>query len=372
MSWYDKALDGDYTALAKEYEKHRTGLSVFLYSKGVPRDHAQDVIQDCYIKFQRAVANGIYDHKSDSHLRAFLKTVCYNTYMDGIRKDKRMPSDSIEKPIGDEDGATLSDMIAWTADDKTILGLDPEEYYSILGLYKYLSDEQRCVFEDRLMGIPFKYITVRRKIGSINTALGRFRYAARNIRDMIEAGKRNNRFKEEHVNRLMDEGKAVMEKIKAGEIVVLGVQDLASEEEEPRSVVKTDVADKASKERYGGSERVERRSGIYAYKYGDKEAFCTGDCQKYLPVDDFYKDLKYKKPFAKCKKCHNSRYGGGGKTEVRPLSVKEPTYNKPDAVIKVDAAVAILVLEKTKLLAQVASIDYSLKLLGHEVADPVS
>lgn len=171
-------IDGNENALATLIEKHKHKLFGFIISKLHDRDLAEDIFQDTFIKVIRTLKRGKYNE--EGKFLPWVMRIAHNLVIDHFRKSNRMPkfdtkSDfDIFTVIKDEDLNVESSII------KNQIQSD------VAQLIHELPDDQREVLEMRIYReYSFKEIAYKTNV-SINTALGRMRYALINLRKIID------------------------------------------------------------------------------------------------------------------------------------------------------------------------------------------
>ena len=171
-------LNGNERALAMLINRHKHKIYGFIISKIQDRDLAEDVFQDTFIKVINTLKRGKYNE--EGKFLPWVMRIAHNLVIDYFRKSNRMPkfdtkSDfDIFSVIKDEDLNVESSLI------KNQIESDAKS------LLKELPEDQREVLEMRIYKeYSFKEIAYKTDV-SINTALGRMRYALINLRKIIE------------------------------------------------------------------------------------------------------------------------------------------------------------------------------------------
>ncbi|WP_291871331.1 sigma-70 family RNA polymerase sigma factor [Maribacter sp.] len=171
-------IDGDERALESLINKHNKRINGFIYSKVGDREITEDIFQDTFMKVIRTLKRGSYNE--EGKFLPWVMRIAHNLIIDHFRKTNRMPkfdgSDtfSIFSIIGDERLNIEKQLIKEQID--TDLSL----------LIKELPKDQQEVLEMRIYkDMSFKEISDNTGV-SINTALGRMRYALINLRKIIE------------------------------------------------------------------------------------------------------------------------------------------------------------------------------------------
>ncbi len=174
-------LDGNENALAALINRHQHRIYSFIYSKVFDKDIAEDIFQDTFIKVIRTLKRGKYNE--EGKFLPWVMRISYNLVIDHFRKNKRMPK-------FDNSGdfnifSVLSD--GGLNAEKQLIKDQIES--DVQELIKELPEDQLEVLTMRIYkDMSFKEISERTGV-SINTALGRMRYALINLRKIIE--KRN-------------------------------------------------------------------------------------------------------------------------------------------------------------------------------------
>ena len=171
-------MSGDERALEILISKHNQRLSSFIYSKVLDRTITEDIFQDTFIKVIKTLKRGSYSE--EGKFLPWVMRIAHNLIIDHFRKTRRMPkfqgSDdfNIFSVIGDDRLNAEKQLIKDQIDCD--LGVLIEE----------LPDDQKEVLVMRIYkDMSFKEISENTNV-SINTALGRMRYALINLRKIIE------------------------------------------------------------------------------------------------------------------------------------------------------------------------------------------
>jgi RNA polymerase sigma-70 factor (ECF subfamily) len=171
-------INGDEKALEILINKHNQRLTSFIYSKVLDREITEDIFQDTFIKVINTLKRGAYNE--EGKFLPWVMRIAHNLIIDHFRKNKRMP-----KFQGSEDFNIFSVL----GDDK----LDAERQLikeqieeDLTLLIAELPEDQKEVLIMRIYkDMSFKEISENTGV-SINTALGRMRYALINLRKIIE------------------------------------------------------------------------------------------------------------------------------------------------------------------------------------------
>ena len=170
-------LDGHEIAFEELFGRHKNKIYTSIYLFVKEESLANDIFQDTFIKIVKTIRKGKYN--DEGKFAQWALRISYNLCVDYFRKDKRNPTVAptdefnIFDVLQDESGNAESRIIRSQTHDKIrqLVDLLPEEQREVVILRHY-SD------------LSFKEIADMTKV-SINTALGRMRYALINIRKMI-------------------------------------------------------------------------------------------------------------------------------------------------------------------------------------------
>ncbi len=171
-------ISGDEKSLEILINKHNQRLTSFIYSKVLDRAITEDIFQDTFIKVIKTLKRGAYNE--EGKFLPWVMRIAHNLIIDHFRKNKRMP-----KFEGTEDFNIFSVLGDGKLDAERQLIKDQID--SDLGLLiEELPDDQKEVLVMRIYkDMSFKEISENTGV-SINTALGRMRYALINLRKIIE------------------------------------------------------------------------------------------------------------------------------------------------------------------------------------------
>jgi RNA polymerase sigma-70 factor (ECF subfamily) len=171
-------ISGDEKALEVLINRHNQRITSFIYSKVMDRDIAEDIFQDTFIKVIKTLKKGTYSE--EGKFLPWVMRIAHNLIIDHFRKNKRMP-----RFEGNEEFNIFSVL----GDDKLNAEkqLIKDQIDSDLSkLIEELPDDQKEVLVMRIYrDMSFKEISENTGV-SINTALGRMRYALINLRKIIE------------------------------------------------------------------------------------------------------------------------------------------------------------------------------------------
>ena len=176
----ERYQDGDvhsFELLIGRYQKQ-----VYSYILTLVKDKqlADDVFQDTFVKVIQTIK--LKSYKDDGRFVQFAMRIAHNLVIDHFRKENRLPTvESSSEDYNYIDNVPITD-------HSVEQGMVVDQIYSDLHrMITFLPDEQREVLRMRIFDdMSFKDIADITNV-SINTALGRMRYALINLRKMMVA-----------------------------------------------------------------------------------------------------------------------------------------------------------------------------------------
>jgi RNA polymerase sigma factor (sigma-70 family) len=172
-------LDDNEKAFEELLSRHKTRIYTAIYLFVKDRDLAEDIFQEVFIKIVKTLRSGRYNHEG-KFLQWALR-IAHNLCVDYFRRDKRRPTVSPTEDFDIFNVLSLSD----ESPEQSIMR--SQSHDRVRRLVDALPPEQReVVILRHYADMSFKEISLLTRV-SINTALGRMRYALINIRRMVEA-----------------------------------------------------------------------------------------------------------------------------------------------------------------------------------------
>jgi RNA polymerase sigma factor (sigma-70 family) len=171
-------LAGDETAFEVLLRRHKG--RVYGYIKMMVKDGqlAEDIFQDVFVKAVLTMKRGSYNE--EGKFLPWIMRIAHNLVIDTFRKNKRYPT---------VDGGPDFDIFNVIKDDNRLIDEElvvGQIHSDVKKLIEFLPKEQRDVLILRHYNdMSFKEIAEDTNV-SINTALGRMRYALINLRKLIE------------------------------------------------------------------------------------------------------------------------------------------------------------------------------------------
>ncbi|WP_297333062.1 sigma-70 family RNA polymerase sigma factor [Flavobacterium sp.] len=169
---------GDENALASLINRHQSKIYGFIYSKVTDRDIADDIFQDTFIKVIKTLKSNSYNE--EGKFLPWVMRISHNLIVDHFRRNKKMPMFRET-----EEFSIFSIMSDNSPNIESRIITDQVEN-DVQRLIEELPEDQKQVLQMRIyQDMSFKEIADVTGV-SINTALGRMRYALMNLRKVIE------------------------------------------------------------------------------------------------------------------------------------------------------------------------------------------
>ncbi|MFD1553329.1 RNA polymerase subunit sigma-24 [Putridiphycobacter roseus] len=175
-------LNGDEKSFEILLGRNKDRVFGYIISKIKNYDLANDIFQDVFIKVIKNLKKGAYNE--EGKFLPWVLTIAHNLVIDHFRRNKKMPTIS-ETSYGNEDFDIFS-VLKLTDKNVEDLMIKSQVEEKLTQLIEFLPADQKDVLKKRIyVGMSFKDIAEKEDI-SINTALGRMRYALINLRKLIE------------------------------------------------------------------------------------------------------------------------------------------------------------------------------------------
>ena len=171
-------IAGTEAALATLIKRHQSKIFGFIYSKLGDRDLANDIFQDTFIKVIRTLKSNAYNE--EGKFLPWVMRIAHNLIVDHYRSNKKMPlyretEEFSIFSIMTDDALTIENQL-----------ISDQVAKDLRQLVEELPGDQKEVLMMRLyQDMSFKEISEATGV-SINTALGRMRYALLNLRKVID------------------------------------------------------------------------------------------------------------------------------------------------------------------------------------------
>ena len=172
-------LTGNEVSLEQLIHRHKTKVFSYILMVVKDKQHADDIFQDTFIKVIHTLRSGSY--KEEGKFIQWVMRIAHNLVIDHFRKARRIPIvDSQNDDFNIFDNLRIYDE---SAEDRMI---SEQIHQDVRALIEHLPPDQREVLMMRhYADMSFKEIAEQTDV-SINTALGRMRYALINLRKLID------------------------------------------------------------------------------------------------------------------------------------------------------------------------------------------
>jgi RNA polymerase sigma factor (sigma-70 family) len=170
--------NGSEAAFELLVDKYKSRVFTTIYM--IVKDHgvAEDLLQDVFVKVVQTLNSDRYNE--EGKFQPWLMRIAHNLAIDYFRKMKRYPS------IVMEDGSNLFNTLKFADETVEDLRVKDETHKLVRQLVDELPESQRQVLIMRhFMDLSFQEIAEQTGV-SINTALGRMRYALINMRKKMK------------------------------------------------------------------------------------------------------------------------------------------------------------------------------------------
>lgn len=170
-------LAGDNTAIEVLINRYKSKIYTSIYLLVKDTHLAEDIFQDTFIKVIKTIRSGSYNE--EGKFLPWVVRIANNLVIDYFRKERRTPIVPNSDSFDYFEIVSLSDE---SMEDKLVR---EQSYKDLRKLIQQLPDDQKEVLIMRHYGdMSFKEIAMVTEV-SINTALGRMRYALNNLRKMM-------------------------------------------------------------------------------------------------------------------------------------------------------------------------------------------
>jgi len=169
---------GDQSSLEILIRRHKNRIFAYILMIVKEKELAEDLFQDTFIKVINTIRSGSY--KEEGKFIQWAMRIAHNLIIDHFRKSKRIPT------IENRDDFDIFDKIRIPVESIEERIITEQIHKDVKKLIDYLPKEQREVLIMRHYGdMSFKDIAEVTNV-SINTALGRMRYALINLRKLVD------------------------------------------------------------------------------------------------------------------------------------------------------------------------------------------
>jgi RNA polymerase sigma-70 factor (ECF subfamily) len=171
-------LEGNEKAFEVLLTRHKNKIYTSIYLFVKDHDLAEDIFQEVFIKIIDTLRRGKYNH--EGKFLQWAMRISYNLCVDYFRRSKRRTK------VSPSETFDIFDVLEVKDDNMETTIIKDQTYTAIRNLVDQLPPEQReVVILRHYADMSFKEIAALTRV-SINTALGRMRYALINIRKAME------------------------------------------------------------------------------------------------------------------------------------------------------------------------------------------
>ena len=175
-------LTGDNKAFETLLVRHKNRIFRFILMKIKDRELADDIFQETFVKIINTLQLGKYNE--EGKFLPWAMRIAHNLVIDHFRKSSKVRMISESSSFSDD--YSIFNVLS-TGEENTLETITRTELETqMVGLIDHLPETQREIIQMRIFqDLSFKDIAEMENI-SINTALGRMRYALMNLRKLIE------------------------------------------------------------------------------------------------------------------------------------------------------------------------------------------
>lgn len=180
-----KYKQGSEQALVILIERHQKELFSFIYYKLMDEDLANDIFQDTFMKIIVTLKEGRYNEEGKFMLWA--KRIAHNLIIDHFRLKTKHAK--VSETTYDNEEFSIFDLIAGKEENVEEKLVSQQIQHDLMKMLVCLPENQQEVIKLRFFdGLSFKEIAEQTNT-SINTTLGRVRYALINLRKIMDENK---------------------------------------------------------------------------------------------------------------------------------------------------------------------------------------
>ena len=171
-------LNGEESVLEELLRRHKSKIYTSIYLLVKDQYLAEDIFQDAFIKVINTLRTGKYNE--EGKFLPWVMRIAHNLVIDYFRREKRAPV------ITSADGTDVFNTLQFFEENAEDRILREQTHTDLRSMIRLLPDDQKEVLIMRhYADLSFKEIADLTGV-SINTALGRMRYALSNLRKMMK------------------------------------------------------------------------------------------------------------------------------------------------------------------------------------------
>lgn len=169
--------NGNESAFAELLNRYKSKVYTSIYLIVKDKYITEDLLQDCFIKVIDRLKRGTYNE--EGKFGPWIGRIAHNMAIDYFRKEKRYPT------IVTEDGTSVFNSMEFTEESIESVKIQEDTHAKLRQLIQTLPESQKEVLMMRHYAeMSFQEIADATGV-SINTALGRMRYALINLRKKL-------------------------------------------------------------------------------------------------------------------------------------------------------------------------------------------
>jgi RNA polymerase sigma factor (sigma-70 family) len=174
-------IQGDESAFAALVNRYKSKIYTTIYLVVKDSYVAEDLMQDTFIKAIKTLKEGRYNE--EGKFLPWILRIAHNLAIDYFRRAKRYPN------VVFEDGSSVFNSLSFADESVESVQITKESHEHLRSMIKKLPNQQREVLVMRhYEDLSFQEIAEATGV-SINTALGRMRYALINLRKLMSKTK---------------------------------------------------------------------------------------------------------------------------------------------------------------------------------------
>lgn len=174
--------NGDEKALSILIERHQKEIFTYIFYKLMDETLANDVFQDTFMKIIITLKEGRY--KEEGKFVLWAKRIAHNLIIDHYRLKAK--HNKVSETSYDNEDFSIFDLISGQEENIEEQLISRQIKDDLMKMLKFLPENQQEVVKLRFFdGLSFKEIAEQTET-SINTTLGRVRYALINLRKIMQ------------------------------------------------------------------------------------------------------------------------------------------------------------------------------------------
>jgi RNA polymerase sigma factor (sigma-70 family) len=174
----ERFIQGDQGSIEYLINRHRKKVYTYIFLIVKNQHLAEDIFQDTFIKVIKSLLDGKY--KDNGRFMSWVIRIAHNLIIDHFRKEKQLKTFSNDNYESDLfNSKKFSDK---NIEEELVFEQITEDIRNLID--ELPEDQKEVVILRHYVGLSFKEIADQTEV-SINTALGRMRYALINLRKLI-------------------------------------------------------------------------------------------------------------------------------------------------------------------------------------------